>query len=354
MATATLGARSAASNRRVSGTSSTMSVIQCLGAALLIAAFPHAAAAQTEYYNLDFNRPLRVEDAVPTERRSLAVQLAPLRGESFMGGARRWRADPLLSYGIASLTEIELRLPVLVVQPSDKTAPIALGLTSLGIGGMRALTTETSLVPGTAVSGELLIPVGSLAPPKTSYAIKALLTKTVSAFRVSLNGAYGTYSVVPAPALSPTCRLAPPGTPACNGQPSVPDVPCTRVPQDGPSIERFEAGVAGASYSTACISSNVGAATNAGRSLGDRWFAGAEIDHAFVFSSTLIGADVFAEHLIGLSSLVDWTAEVGLRRQWSPRIVVDAGIARHFAGSRPSTAFTVGVTYALALARHGA
>jgi hypothetical protein len=99
------------------------------------------------------------------------------------------------------------------------------------------------------------------------------------------------------------------------------------------------------------MSSNVASAVNTGSSLGNRWFAGAEIDHAFSLSSTLIGADVFAEHLIGLSPLVDWTAELGVRRQWSPQIVIDAGIARRFAGSLPSTAVTLGATYVLATAR---
>jgi len=337
----------------MSGASRTTNVLRSSSTALLIAAFPHPAASQTQYYNLDFNRPLRVEDAVPTERRSLDVQLGPIRGETFTGGTRRWRSDPLLSYGIASLTEIELRLPVLLLEPSDRTAPISLGLTSLGIGGMRALTTETSLVPGIAVSGEVLLPVGSLAPPKTSYGIKGLLTKTFSVVRVSANGSYGTYSVVPAPALSPTCRLLPPGAPGCNGRPSVPDVPCTRLPRAGPmpSSERFAVDVAPVSYSAACMSSNVPPAAITGNSLGNRWFAGAEIDHAFVFSSTLVGADIFAEHLMGLSPLVDWTAELGVRHQWSPQMVVDAGITRHFAGSIPSTAITLGATYALATAR---
>ena len=132
------------SNKPMNGSLRGTSVIRRASAVLLIAAAPHPARSQTEYYNLDFNRRLRVEDAVPTERHSLDAQLAPIRAETFVGGTRRWRLDPLLSYGIASLTEIELRLPVLLIQPSDKTAPASLGLTSLGIGGMRALTTETS------------------------------------------------------------------------------------------------------------------------------------------------------------------------------------------------------------------
>lgn len=337
----------------MNGASGVMSVIRRATAALLIGVIPHVAASQTEYYNLDFNRPLRVEDAVPTERRSLDMELAPLRGETFVGGTRRWRLDPLLSYGIASLTDIELRLPVLLVRPSGNGAPAVLGLTSVGVGGMRAVTTETAHVPGIAIAGELLLPVGLLAPPNASYGIKGLLTKTVPWLRLSLNGSYGTYSVTPTAASSPTCRIPVPGALACNGGPTVPDVPCSRSPQltSGISTARFDADLAGTSYSTACMTSTAAAATTRGPSLGNRWFAGAEIDHAFVFSSTLIGADVFAEHLIGLSPLVDWTAEVGVRRQMSPQVVIDAGIARHFAGNLPSTGFTLGATYALATAR---
>jgi hypothetical protein len=97
------------------------------------------------------------------------------------------------------------------------------------------------------------------------------------------------------------------------------------------------------------MSSTLPAATSAGSTHGHRWFAGAEVDHVFPFSSMLVGADLFAEHLIGLSPLIDWTAELGVRRQWSPQMVLDVGIARHFAGSAPSTALTLGATYAVAM-----
>jgi hypothetical protein len=340
----------------MSGLLSNMSGIGRLTAAFLIAAAPQRATAQTEYYNLDFNRPLRVEDAVPAERRSLDLQLAPLRAETYLGGTRRWRLDPLLSYGIAPLTEIEVRVPVLVIRPSQKAAPTSIGLTNVGVGGMRALTTETSLVPATAVAGEVLLPAGSLAPPNASYGIKALLTKTLAVLRFNLNGSYGTYSVVPTAASSPTCRRAPPGVPGCDGRPTVPDIPCSRVPRETAlrTAESFAAGYTGASYSAACMASSFAQSAAMGRSVGERWFAGAEVDHAFALSSTLLAADLFAEHLIGLSPLVDWTAEVGVRRQWSPQVVLDAGVARHFAGSTPSTAFIVGATYAVATGRRRA
>ena len=75
------------------------------------------------------------------------------------------------------------------------------------------------------------------------------------------------------------------------------------------------------------------------------------MDHTFALFSTLVGADVFAERFVGLSPLVDWTAEIGARHQWTPRLVLDAGFARHFAGALPSTSMTFGATYAIALRR---
>jgi hypothetical protein len=340
-----------------SGAERSASVMRVFGAATLLATCPVVAAAQTEYYNLDSNRPLRVEDALPTERRSLDVQFAPFRVDALGAGARRWRADPKLSFGVASLTEVELRVPVLFVQSGGTGAgqTSTLGLTSIGVGAMRALNTETATWHAVAVSAEVLMPVGLLAPPRSSYAVKGLLTKTTPFARLNVNGAYGTFSVTPATALPATCRFLPPGSPGCNGRPTVPDVPCSRVPPTsatralaGPmSVE----GAAGAASSTACLTATRTAASAASRSLGSRWFAGASVDHAFALSSTLVGADVFAERFIGLSRLVDWTAEIGMRHQWSPRVVLDAGISRHFAGALQSTGMTIGATYAVAVGR---
>ena len=330
------------------------SVMRLAAAAVFLAGAARTAASQTEYYNLDSNRPLRVEDALPTELRLLDIQLAPFRLENSVGGTRRWRVDPKLSYGVASLTEIEVRVPVLFVDPASRDVPAAIGLSSIGIGAMRAINTETAVLPAFAISAEALLPVGSMAPPKTSYAIKGLLTKTTSMVRVSLNGSYGTYSVIPAASLSASCRLLPPGAPGCDGRPSVPDLPCARTPVASTGLEAAE-GVrtprVPASVSSACLTAYTAATTSTPRSLGNRWFAGAAVDRTFALCSTLVAADVFAERLIGLSPLLDWTAEIGIRRQWSPQLVLDGGVSRHFAGTLPSTAVTFGATYAVSIWR---
>jgi hypothetical protein len=320
-------------------------------AAVMSALLTRTAASQTEYYNLDANRPVRVEDAVPTERRSLDVEFAPLRFESFVGGTRRLRTDPMISYGVASLTEIELRIPILFVEPANTAEPAVIGFTNIGIGAMRALTTETTWVPALALAAEMLVPVGSLATPQGSYAIKGLLTKTTPWARLSINASYGTYSVAAAPPSPPNCALLPSGSPGCSSPPTIPDVPCSRVPVSTMlDVTRLPVDVEARPSTSACLTSNRSAAAPSDqRTVGSRWFAGAAIDHAFPLSSTLVVADVFAEHLIGLYPSVDWTAEIGVRRQWSMTVVVDAGISRHFLGSFPSTAFNFGISYAVAM-----
>jgi hypothetical protein len=105
-----------------------------------------------------------------------------------------------------------------------------------------------------------------------------------------------------------------------------------------------------ASTSASCLTADAAGAPAAPRATNKRWFAGIAADHSFALASTLLGADIFAERFVGLTNLVDWTAEIGLRHQWAPKVVLDLGVARHFAGVLQSTSFTFGTTYALAAA----
>src|SRR5215213_7417354 len=63
-----------------------------------LAAVP--AAAQTDYYNIDSGRPVRIEDAYPVERYAFEAQVAPLRMERRDDGAYHWEFEPELGYGI--------------------------------------------------------------------------------------------------------------------------------------------------------------------------------------------------------------------------------------------------------------
>ena len=320
---------------------------------LLASLGPVPCVAQTEYYNLDASRPLRVEDALPSERRSLDIELAPLRFESVGGNARRWRVDPKVAYGVAPLTEIELRVPLLYVQPSAPGSRSTAGLSSIGLSAMHAFNTESAVLPALAIGGDLLLPVGSMGAPNGSFAVKGLLTKTTRLLRVSVNGSIGTFSVIRPAAPPPACGAS--GAPSCAPPPPpIPDVPCDRLPvltSAAPAAQPIAPRSVAPRLSAACLTSAAAAVPVTLRSAGTRWFAGAAIDHALVMSSTLVAADIFAERLVGFSPFVDWTAGVGLRHQWSPRLVLDAGASRKFAGTLQSTAFTLGATYSIAMTR---
>ena len=126
-----------------------------LTGACLVAMCQGRAAAQSDYYNLDAGRPTRVEDAVPTARHELEVQLANFRLERMGDGTLRWRLEPKLAYGVLPFTEIELRAPVMRIVPRAPAAT-STGIASLGLGAMHAFNLETSTVPAIALGGEFL------------------------------------------------------------------------------------------------------------------------------------------------------------------------------------------------------
>jgi len=332
----------------------TSRLLCALAAATMAVAPPRALAAQTEYYDLDAGRPTRVEDASPTERSELEIQLAPIRLEWVDGGMQRWRTEPKLSYGVLPFTEIELRLPLLMVQPPGAAAARSIGLSGVSLGALHALATETRAVPALALAVDVLLPVGGLAPSRTSYLARALATKTTTAARFHANVALGTYAVrVAQPSRGLTC----PGDAGCEMPPVIVDTPCNVVLGDG--FSPASAQPPGAPRAARCMQSGsaIGSAAvpryDPTRTHGARWSAGLAADRAFPLASTLVAAAVTAERFVGLYGVTDWTAELGMRRQASPRLVLDLGVARHFAGVAPSTSITAGATLALSLGRAG-
>ena len=83
-----------------------------LGALALVAAVSGRLAAQTDYYNTDAGRPVRIEDAYPVERYAFEAQVAPLRLERADGGGYHWEIEPELAYGIFPRTQVEVGLPL--------------------------------------------------------------------------------------------------------------------------------------------------------------------------------------------------------------------------------------------------
>ena len=302
-----------------------------------------ALFAQSGYYNLDGSRPLRVEDAIPTERHALDIEFTTVRMERYADGSLRWRAEPKLSYGAFPLTEIELRVPLIAVEREWLGRP-RIGAAGIAVGAMRAFSIETGAMPALALGAELLIPAGPLSGPTGSWSLKGLLTRTLSVGRLQLNAAYGTYSVRTRP-VAPIAGFCNPTIPNC--------VTVTEPPFDFPCAPPNGSGLAITACAHGRLSSAAGSAApprfDPARSYGAHWVAGAGFDHAFGLRSTLVGADIVAERFAGLYSINDWTAEAGMRKQLTPSVILDAGVGRHFAGVVQSTSATLGLTVELAL-----
>jgi hypothetical protein len=308
--------------------------LSTLGLALAI----HAADAQTGYYNLDSGRPTRIEDAVPTPRGELEAQFLPLRGEWVGGGTARQRLEPKLAYGVLPMTEIELRVPLVRSQSPGSVATV--GIASAAFGALHAFNVESGW-PALALAGEVVLPVGSLSAPTTSYAVKGLLTKTLSFGRIELNAGGGTWSIrvpPPGPVATPN-QCGDPGQPPC----LPPDVPCSVVP---PTAGGLSFACAPSTITTFSVAS---AGTQ--RATGAHWTAAFGIDHTFPFVSTLVVTDVVVDRFEGLYPLDDWTAELGMRKQLTPQVVGDFGVSRRFAGTTQATWVTLGLSYSLPLTR---
>ncbi len=291
--------------------------------------------AQSSYRNLEAGRPVRVEDAVVTERYALDVDLFNLRYDELSDLRTRFLWEPEVAYGILPRTEMWLRLPVYY---RERTSVPRGGLAGLGIGAMYQFNLESQFLPATAVATEFFKPAGANAMP-LSYSVKALLTRTFTPGRVHLNASVASYSVQAAPSLVITC----PGTttfdPNCGGTPL--------PPLDGPCSLGSELGAAfqcnAASAEPAAIAATIQTETHT------HWLVGIAYDKTIPLASTLIIGDLFAEKFEGIGRKTDMTAELGLRRQLRPQVIFSGALGRHFRGAGYSTFITLGLSLDRAL-----
>ena len=276
------------------------------GAALLA---PAALSAQTDFFNTDGGRPLRVQDANSVEWRALEFQFAPIRVERHQGNKWRTSLEPELAFGILPRTHLAVGFPIATVDrttiinepggggPIIETAPGEInGLAGLHLSLFHQLNVETS-IPAFAVRGEVLLPVGPLGPDKAYPSITGIMTRTLPQFgpvRVHAN-ATATFGAAPE-----TIR----GVPIGNMAEEVP-----------------------------------------------RWLAGVSVDRAFPLKSSLLAMELVARQGMLDGEPVAWSAGVGARHQFSPRIVLDAGVGRQFTGGEQHWSFTVGSAIALGLGR---
>ncbi|CAN5754441.1 hypothetical protein BH23GEM9_BH23GEM9_12140 [soil metagenome] len=248
---------------------------------LLLSAAP--AAAQKDYYNLDKNRPVRIEDAYATERYALEVKVAPLRLERERGGVYHWGFDPEIAYGILPRTSIEVGFPLAVVDGGE--ASRSAGLAGIELSAFHNLNTETRTLPALGIRGDVLLPVGRLSGDRAYPAVTGIATRSYSWARFHVNGQYTFGSA--------------------------------RAESAGDEAVPHEV---------------------------SRWLAGIAVDRVFPLDAYLLIADVYAQQPLHADDPIEWNAGAGIRYQVSPILAIDAGVGRRLTGD-PIWYFTFGSAY---------
>jgi hypothetical protein len=262
-----------------------------LGTVLLFG-LPRTGVAQTDYYNTDAGRPIRVEDAYAIERRALELQVAPLRLERPRAGAYRWGLEPELAIGLLPRTQLEIGLPL--VHAESRTGARVSALGGLDVSALYNLNAETQW-PALAVAGEVVLPVGGLAPARAIPSLKAIATRTWPWARVHAN-AQVTFA-------------------------NARDVsPLTNVTTHAPANAEFT-----------------------------RWMGGLAIDHTLALHSALVTAELVASQPLERLAPTRWDAAGGLRYQLSPRVALDAGAGYRLRGDDPGWFLTSGAAIAIGL-----
>ena len=162
--------------------------VMIVGATAVSLAISAPAMAQTDYYNTDARRPVRVEDAYPVERYAFEAQVAPLRLERLSGGVYHWEIEPELAYGILPRTHLEVGLPLVWADPAGGGERFGVG--GIDISMLHNLNVETRTLPALAIAAEALLPLGIHAPDRVYPTVKGIATRTFGFARFHVNGAY--------------------------------------------------------------------------------------------------------------------------------------------------------------------
>jgi len=236
---------------------------------VLLGVLPAGVLGQTDYYNTDAGRPVRIEDAYATERYAFELKLAPVLLERAGAGLYNWAVEPEIAYGLLPRTHVEVGLPLVLIDAGGGSSDA--GVAGLELSLLHNLNVETQTLPALGLRADVLLPVGRFAPDRTYASLTALLTRTWSFARLHLNGRY----------------------------------------------------TAGASPAQAA----------GGGAEVDRWLAGFALDRAFPLSALLLIAEVYARQPIDPAEAIDWHTGTGVRYQLSPRLALDAGIGRRLTGN---------------------
>ena len=244
------------------------------------------AHAQTDYYNTDAGRPIRVEDAYAIERRAIELQVAPLRLERLRSKPYEWGVEPEVAFGLLPRTQVEVGFPIVHAEGGRSRMT---SLAGIDISALHNLNVETRL-PALALVADVILPVGGSGPSRAVPSLKAIATKTFPQLRVHLNAQRSFIS-------TPTSAGA--GVPAHGEQ--------------------------------------------------SRWMAGVAVDRPFPLSALLITAELVTSAPVEVASPRRLDAAGGMRYQWSPRVAFDAGGGYRLRGHGQGWFLTTGAAVAVGL-----
>jgi hypothetical protein len=163
---------------------------------------PGRAVAQTDYRNLDDDRPTSVEDAYPIERWAFEL-IAPWRYERTRDGTSLHSFIPELAYGLFPNAHVGLKLPIAGESAgSDRTW----GVSGFRVFGLYNFNTDGMRWPALSLRADASFPAGDLGGAGSRVAIKAIMTRSFGRQRVRLNGSFGFGAGPEAAAVEPLPR----------------------------------------------------------------------------------------------------------------------------------------------------
>jgi hypothetical protein len=253
-----------------------------------------SALAQTDYYNTDAGRPVRIEDAYAIERGAFELQLAPLRLERSGRGQYRWGIEPEIAFGVLPRTQLEVGFPI---SWFDGNGGGASRVANMDVSLLYNLNAETR-IPALAVALDVLFPVGGQGPDRVYTSFKGIATKTFRFARLHVNAQY--------------------------------------TLGDAPDQFMFEDGAVEPVVGPQALDVS-------------RWMSGIAVDRTFPLKAMLITAEVFAAGSLITAGGTEWNSTVGSRYQLSPRVALDAGLGRRLTGDDRAWSFTMGGAVAFGL-----
>lgn len=163
-----------------------MILLRAFATALLVSTVTAGSGrAQTDFYNLDKNRPLRVEDAHATKRWAFELQAAPLALSWDRDGGVRYRPAMELKHGVLPGVELSAGWTP-EIRRSGAITRTAAG--ELEASALANLWVEGSVLPAAALRVTLHTPLEGEHP--SSVEVKGIVTRTVAGpVRAHLNGA---------------------------------------------------------------------------------------------------------------------------------------------------------------------